>query len=123
MNKLWRMIDSLQIICTLPLMNIQFQSNADIVYEFLDGNSNMYFSCSNSDGNSAPVAPTSNATSTTAFFEYPQKTAFSQQFAVSGFTSMIIFDNIGATVSNMGNVLLATVVILVCTFILNHFEV
>lgn len=46
MNKLWRMIDSLQIICTLPLMNIQFPSNADIVYQFLDGNSNKQFSCS-----------------------------------------------------------------------------
>jgi hypothetical protein len=115
MNKLWQVIDSLQIICTLPLMNIQFQANADIVYRFLDGNSNMYFSCSNSD------ETTKEAANTTAFFVYPTQTAFSQQFAVSGFTSKIIFSNIGATVSNMGNVLLASVVILLIIYIIKFY--
>ena len=113
MNKLWRVIDSLQIICTLPLMNIKFPSNADLVYQFLDGNSNMYFSCSNSD---ADAPPTTNTTEK-QFFTYASETAFSQQFAISGFSSMIIFQNIGATVSNMGNVLLATVVVLLLVFI------
>lgn len=116
MNKLWQVIDSLQIICTLPLMNIQFQANADIVYEFLDGNSNMYFSCSNTDDTSKKEVK-----NTTSFFTYPSQTAFSQQFAVSGFPSKIIFENIGATVSNMGNVLLASVVILLILYIIKLY--
>lgn len=116
MNKLWQVIDSLQIICTLPLMNIQFPANADIVYQFLDGNSNMYFSCNNND-----EEDTSTKTNATKFFTYPTKTAFSQQFAVSGFTSKIIFDNIGATVSNMGNILLCSVVILLMLYIIRSY--
>ena len=112
MNKLWRLIDSLQIISTLPLMEVQFPSNADIVYQFLDGNSNMQFSCS----------AETDSDDSSRFFQYPTKSAYSSQFAVSGYDSHIIFENIGPTVSNMGTVLLVTVGILIFVSLLKLFN-
>ena len=112
MNKLWRLIDSLQIISTLPLMKVEFPSNVDIVYQFLDGNSNLQFSCSSE----------TESDNTTRFFYYPTKSSHSTQFALSGFESGIIFENIGPTVSNMSLVLLISVGILVFISFLRLFN-
>ncbi|TNV87615.1 hypothetical protein FGO68_gene121 [Halteria grandinella] len=93
-------------------MNIKFQSNAELVYGFLDSNSNMYFSCSN-DQNQV-----SDPNKTDSFFTYTLNEPYSQQFEAQGYTSMIVFENIGATVSNMGNVLLVTAVVMVALWVL-----
>jgi hypothetical protein len=72
LNKLWRLINSLQIILLLPLMNIKFQGNAELVYNFIDTNSNMYFQCNND--------ATSDDTGKESFFNYDNEEPYGDSF-------------------------------------------
>lgn len=97
-------------------MNIQFQANAELVYQFLDSNANMYFQCQN-DQNQKPVNTTKGAAF--GFFEFQDPVSYRKQFEQQGFESMIIFENVGATVQNMGNVLMATVIVMLLLFLVH----
>jgi hypothetical protein len=76
LNKLWRMINSLQVVLILPLMNIKFQPNAELVYNFLDSNSNMYFGCENDQNEIKSQSVQKQAEK--GFFTYSESEPFSE---------------------------------------------
>lgn len=95
-------------------MNVKLQGNAELVYNFIDSNSNMYFQCNNNQN-------AATASATPSFFSYYNEQPYASSFEEQGYKSTIIFSNIGATTQNLSNILVATVAIMLLITILKHF--
>ena len=93
-------------------MNIALTGDIEIIYNFFESNTNMYFDCSSKNkdriGEKSFKKP--------SFYEFPKTVSeggelepFSPQFEAEAYESLFMIENIGATLNNVETVIYVTI--------------